>query len=271
MACSSTPAPRQVARAPAIAELEWNDAIVLPALEKISAEVSVLGVRAGVFDFELAQACDAPRGDIEIRSRMSTVGVVRFFKATDGSSLTVLDPRDARPRTSDLLVLDGTVTRRYQARHEPGAAETTYVRSGQSPKHETERIPSGEHPLDMPSAFLLLRYWSAEPGTEGYFYALLGKDLWRVSVRARGERRLELQGRKHSTLLVTGSARRVDPKPEQADDQRRFSIWLTNDASRTPLRLEGDVSFGKVHMELKTHESEPAQRQACVRTPRTAE
>lgn len=223
----------------------------------------MLGVRAGVFDFQLAQPCNVPRGEVEMRSRMSTVGVVRWFKATDGSSLTLMNPRNARPRTSDLLVVDGTVTRRYQARHQPGAAETTFVRSGRSPKQETERIASGEHPLDMQSGFMLLRYWRAEPGTTGYFVVLLGKDLWRVLVRFRGERWLEHQGRKHSTLLLSGSARRAHPKPDQADDRRSFSIWFTNDAARTPLRLEGEVSFGKVHMELTSHEIEPEPRQAC--------
>jgi hypothetical protein len=245
-------------------EVGWQAPAVLPALEQISAEVSVLGVHAGEFDFEVTRGCNTYRPRAELRSRMSTAGLVRFFKATDGSSFTTMDLSAARPIESDLLILDGQVTRRYRARHEPGLAETTYQRTGQTTKHETQRIRSGEHPLDMSSAFLLLRHWHARPGQSGYFYVLLGKDLWRVSVRFEGEQTLSYRGQPRSTLQVTGVARRLEPRPNGSNEPRHFSIWLDNAPTRVPLRVEGDASFGTVLMELTSRRTEPLDASECA-------
>lgn len=264
-ACASSgPSPRS-ALAPSVQEVRWQSPVTLSALERISAQVTVLGVQAGEFDFEVAPGCDEAPGHAELRSRMSTTGVVRFFRATDGSSLTTMSLADARPLTSDLLVVDGDVTRRYRARHRPGGAETTYERSGQRAKHKRERIASGETPLDMQSAFMLLRHWQAPRGTRGYFYVLLGKDLWRVSVTNRGPRALSYHDETRRTVLLAGTATKLD-----VDDgrraERKFSIWLTDDAARVPLKVDGDASFGTVHMELTARYVEPSS--ACATASR---
>ena len=251
-------------------EVGWRAPAALPALEQIRAEVSVLGVHAGEFDFEVARSCDHRHPSAVLRSRMSTAGLVRFFKATDGSSFTTMDLSAARPTESELLILDGHVRRRYHARYRPGLAETTYQRTGRSTKHKTQRIRSGEHPLDMQSAFLLLRHWRARPGEQGYFYVLLGKDLWRVSVRFEGEETLSHRGKPRSTLRLTGVARRLEPPPDGAAAPRHFSIWLGNTPARVPLRVEGDASFGTVLMELRSYRTRSPEVSACaVRNPQT--
>ncbi len=267
LACAHRPAPNAPEQ-PATPEVRWSTPVSFPTLEHISADVSVLGVHAGVFDLEVARACHARVPSVELRSTMSTAGLVRFFKATDGSSRTTMDPGTARPTESDLLIVDGPVMRRYRAHHGPGVAETTYQRTGKAPKHETERIATGEHPLDMASAFELLRYWRAPAQSRGYFYVLLGKDLWRVSVRAKGERTIEYQGAQRQAILIEGVARRQRIEEGQSNRSRRFSIWLTNDASSTPLRVKGDASFGTVLMELTAHRTEELGSVTCATAAR---
>lgn len=253
-ACAGAP---RAPAAPRLEEVRWKTPVTLSALERISAQVSLLGVHAGEFDFEVAPSCDDAADRIELRSRMSTAGVVRFFRATDGSSHTTMSLLAARPVTSDLLVIDGDVTRRYRARHRPGGAETIYERSGQVAKRKLERIRSGETPLDMQSAFMLLRHWQAPPGARGYFYVLLGKDLWRVTVKNRGTQLLSYHGESKRTVLVTGTATKLEPGDGKRAT-RNFSIWLTDDSARVPLKIDGDASFGTVHMELSARYIEPS-------------
>jgi hypothetical protein len=240
----------------------------LPAREHILAEVTVLGVPAGVLEFEVTPVCDVAGNSAELSSRMSTTGVVRFFKATDGSSTTIMDLNKGRPLESELLILDGDVTRRYRARHKPGVLETSYLRTGAAPKNRVERIATGEHPLDMQSAFLLLRHWQTARGARGYFYVLLGKQLWKVSVESKGLQPVDYRGEQRSTIKLEGVARRVQRKEEQ-NEPRQFSIWFSNDAARTPLRVEGDVSFGKVSMVLSSRRIESWQASACARVVRS--
>ncbi|HLV66577.1 MAG TPA: DUF3108 domain-containing protein [Polyangiaceae bacterium] len=254
MACSTQTPPKPPSAVRVRSEVAWNPPETLPALEQLSAEVRVLGIKAGEFHFEVGRPCDGAGTNAVLRSKMSTAGLVRLFKATDGTSRTTMDLRAGRPLESDLLVLDGDVTRRYQARHRPGAIETTTYRSGGTPEHKVQRLPSGEHALDMQSAFFLLRHWQAEPGAEGYFYVLLGKDLWRVVVTFQGERQVVFRDQPRSVVRMTGAAHRVKREARDADATRRFTIWLSNDAGRTPLFVESDASFGRVLMELTAHE-----------------
>lgn len=267
VSCASARDPSVGASLPELPEVAWQTPAVLPPMEQIGAEVSVLGLHAGDFAFETSRGCSTGRARAELRSKMSTAGLVRWFKATDGSSFTTMDLNAARPTQSDLLILDGDVTRRYHARHGPGLAETTYQRTGQTTKHKTQRISSGEHPLDMASAFVLLRYWRARPGQKGYFYVLLGKDLWRVSVRFEGEQTLTYRDAPRSTLRLTGVARRLEPKADGSNQPRHFSIWLDNTPARVPLRVEGDASFGTVLMELTSHRT-ASQASACATAQR---
>ncbi|MFO7177818.1 MAG: DUF3108 domain-containing protein [Pseudomonadota bacterium] len=250
-ACSTQPPPKAPAAPAPRAEVAWHAPATLPAREQLSAEVRVLGIKAGEFTFEVERPCEDASSAV-LSSKMSTAGLVRLFKATDGTSRTRMDLRAGRPLESELLVADGDVTRRYRARHRPGAIETTTYRSGKPPERKVERIPSGEHPLDMQSAFLVLRHWQAPVGARGYFYVLLGKDLWRVTVTFDGEKHVTFRDQPRSVVRVSGAAHRVEHGRQDAP--RRFTIVLTNDEARTPLFVESDASFGRVLMELTAHE-----------------
>ena len=263
-ACGSPPSTPTAAQPAEPVEVDWREPVAFDFRERISAHVSVLGVRAGSFDFEVAPSCRGDHPTVELRSKMSTVGLVRFFKATDGIAETTMDPARARPLASELVILDGDVTRRYRALHRPGAVETTFSRTGSPPKHKNVRIAGGEHALDMQSAFLLLRYWRADAGSEGYFYVLLGRSLWRVTVHHFGQKTLELQEQRRPALLLTGVARRLKSSADTGDDTRRFSMWLSPDATRTPLKVEGDASFGKVMMELSAREVDRSEPGICA-------
>ena len=224
--------------------------------ERIEAEVSLLGVRAGAFTMEVSRTCaKTPSDDLEVRSEMSTVGVVRFFKATDGNSRTTMTSTRARPTLSELTVTDGETSRIYRAALAPGGVSTTIERTGDERKELREETPHGEHPLDMPSAFMLLRHWHAEPGTRGYFYVLLGRHLWRVDVQLHGEVTLSEQQGQPRVLLIDGSAQRIKPDPSGILQTRHFAMWLSPDERRVPLRVQGDASFGTVSFVLTSHET----------------
>jgi hypothetical protein len=250
-------------------EVRWPEPAPLPAQERIEADVELFGIKAGVFRMTLTRSCSDQRPDpVALRSAMSTVGIVRFFKATDGTSYTTMDAATARPHQSDLVVRDGDITRVYKAALAAGTARIRLQRTGQQPKTKTARIPTGEHPLDMQSAFVLLRHWTAERGTKGYFYVILGKELWRVAVEFKGVRRLTRAGRTESAVHVGGIARRVQTSPDGNRKTRRFTMWLSNDEARIPLRVEGDASFGTLHFELTSHTHEPASARSCLTTSR---
>lgn len=256
---------------PGPGEVFWNPEVRLPASERIEAEVSVLGVRAGAFTMEISRPCArSPLDDVEVRAEMSTVGVVRLFKATDGNSLTTMGSARARPTRSELTVMDGDTRRTYRAALAPGGADTIIEKTGNAKKRLREETPHGEHPLDMPSAFVLLRHWHAERGTRGYFYVLLGRHLWRVDVRYRGEVALPDEEDQRTALQIDGNAQRVKPDPSGTLHTRHFAMWLSPDERRVPLEVRGDASFGTVSFVLTRHETsdEPHSDESGDGTPR---
>ena len=90
---------------------------------------------------------------------------------------------------------------------------------------------------DMHSALGVLRSWSLrKPGTEGGFYLVVRRALWRVTLRVGPSEPVNTAGGSVAAVRLDGSARRVFRSLRLSKHRKRWSLWLSEDDSRLPVR-----------------------------------
>jgi hypothetical protein len=171
-------------------------------------------------------------GALDVRSSFSTTGLATMFATAHHELATQLDRAAGAPTAmSETLVFDGE-TDHTEAQLGVGAYQIGAAR------HE---VPQGAPAHTMHSALGWVRSW-AKPGAPNSFLFVLHLDrLYRLDVATPIAE--DLNGVK--TLRVDCEVRapdRSDPVP--------FSVWLTADAQRLPLKLVFDTKSGHITAEM---------------------
>jgi hypothetical protein len=240
--------PAPVASAPpATFELGLN------AGETMAFEVHLGGMLAGE-----AQLAVGELGTFEghravvVKSRAATAGAAKLIRNIVDEATTVIDADTGRPLQLDTLVVMNGKQTTAQAKFTGSIANVTYTRS-EDPKPHTYRVDFGAVTVhDSHSAMAQMRGWRGTAGATRSVYVVGGRRLWRVDVKfiaietvgsALGNRR---------AVHLDGAAFRAKPNLSLESDKpsRTFSVWLSDDADRVPLKMTATTELGEVAMDL---------------------
>lgn len=249
---TATPAP---AARPAAASNE----VGLHPGESMAFEIRIAGILAGE-----AQLAVGEIGDYEghravvVKSRAATAGAAALVRHIVDEATTVVDMESGRPIALDMLVEMGKSKTTAKARFTASSADITYVRSDQPPQHI--KLDLGTSTLhDAHSAMAQLRGWRATPGTVRSVFVIGGRRVWRVDVTYAGEDTIGTSGGNRRAVRFSGESFRanrnltVDP----GRPSRTFTVWLTDDADRVPLRVAARTELGEIAMELTEYNRGP--------------
>jgi hypothetical protein len=211
--------------------------------ESLAFELKVAGVLAG----QAQLAVGAPglvdgRRAIAVSSVMRTAGAFALIKEVKDEVTSYIDLEQLRPIRSTSDVIFGP--RRYHA-------ETTFSDHGVAIDFRPEGQPArtiqydfGEAVVhDAHSAMALVRTWKAEPGERMGLWVIGGRRIWRTEVWLAGTR-----------LDGTSVRTRPDLAPEKGKTPRSFSVWLSDDADRVPLRFSAKTELGEISIDLVHYE-----------------
>ena len=133
----------------------------------------------------------------------------------------------------------------------PGLVTLERHRTGRAPDRQSARFP--QPPFDPLGFLLRVRISPPAPGQTQTLQVLEGRALWRVTLTTAGTQPLPDGAAATPALRIEG---RIDPilydgRPDNDDRPRRtFTLWLSNDAARVPLRMSIPVGIGSVVVEL---------------------
>lgn len=129
-----------------------------------------------------------------------------------------------------------------------------HVTRGDEILDETQAI-AGHGGHDLNSFLIFLRGWDAEPGAHMDADVVRSRYVWRVRVTVNKYENLSTVIGNLQVVRYDGEAVRLvrDGTIDPASDTRRFSIWLTDDADRVPVKLLAKTDYGDVVMELLTY------------------
>ena len=152
------------------------------------------------------------------------------------------------------------------AQPRPGSIEILRKRTGKA--DEEHRFDRQQAVMDPLTFLYSLR--RDPPRAARTFEVLDGRALWLISVEPAVAGSLD---NRRPALVLRGRANPIDWEGKHDDERsaRTFTIWLDNDADRTPLRLVMPLAVGDVRVELAAVSRPPATAVATAQAaPRPA-
>jgi len=221
--------------------------------ESMAFEVKLAGVLAGEAQLAVGEigSYEGHRA-LVVKSRAATTGAVAMLKKVIDEASTTIDMDTGRPLAFESVFAIGDRSATAKATFVGNRAEITYQRNDEVKPH-TLRVDYGKvTAYDAHSAMAQLRGWKAAPGTSRTVYVAGGRRLWRVDVRYVGETTLGTALGNRRAIRFDGASFRARPNltVESERPARTFSVWLSDDADRVPLRVSAQTELGDVVIEL---------------------
>ena len=221
--------------------------------ESMAFEVRLGGVLAG----EAALAV-GERGEFEgkqavvVKSRANTAGAAALIKRISDEATTVIDMTTGRPLQLETRVEMGAKRTEAQAKFTGTVADITYKRSD-DPNPRNYKINFGAQTVhDTHSAMAQVRGWRPTLGTTRSVFVVGGRRLWRVDVKYLGSETIGSAVGNRRAIKFEGASFRARPNFTIETDKpmRTFTVWLTDDADRVPLRVLAKTELGDVTVDL---------------------
>lgn len=229
--------------------------------EVLRASVEVFGLEVATLESSL---CAVRDGGATMATEVEAAPLVKVIRSTSGAAKTELVAPGTAPRSSDYTFRDGDIVRHYQVDYRSGAYSYVYDNGGVERRTGVNAVPEEAEPHDMHSAMLLLRAWRPRLDEKAHFYVVLGRRPWRVDVTSRGPEMIKLGEQPRLTYRIDGVAVRLDTPGAEGTPPKRFSLWLSEDPERVPLRMRADASFGQVTMTLTGRDTSDRDCQRAV-------
>lgn len=220
--------------------------------------------RVSIHGFELAEYSIAV-GDptmldgtevVVVQSQARTTKVAAMLKPIDDlftSWISRTDGRSVRFLSSERASKDDDRKEVTEARTAAGMV-SLHVTRGDEVLDEQQTI-AGHGGHDLNSFLIFLRGWEGEPGAHLDADVVRSRYVWRMRVKVVGFDNLSTVLGNLPVARYDGEGVRLmrDGTLDPQSDTRRFSIWLTDDADRVPVKLVAKTDYGDVKMELLSY------------------
>jgi hypothetical protein len=108
------------------------------------------------------------------------------------------------------------------------------------------------------NAFLVaLRSWEGAPGSALALEVFRSRWMWHVDVTIHGKEKLVTELGELPALRIDGRTYKVDRKDvrEAGSAERRFSMWISDDDGRVPLKIEATTDYGALKMQIVDYQA----------------
>jgi hypothetical protein len=221
--------------------------------ETMAFEVRLGGVLAGEAALAVGELGEFEgKKAVVVKSRANTAGAAALIRRIVDEATTVIDMESGRPLQLETLVEQGNKTTTAQATFTGAIADITYKRSD-DPTPRTYKIHFGAQAVhDTHSAMAQVRGWRPAPGTTRSVFVVGGRRLWRVDVKYVGSETIGSALGNRRAIKLEGASFRARPNFTIETDKpmRTFSVWLSDDADRVPLKVLATTELGDVSVDL---------------------
>ncbi|MGE0872578.1 MAG: DUF3108 domain-containing protein [Kofleriaceae bacterium] len=221
--------------------------------ETMAFEVRLAGILAGEAQLAVGQVGDVDgRPAVVVKSRAATAGAAALVKHIVDEATSVIDVATGRPLTLESLVESGDKTITASAAFARDGVQVLYQRS-QDKAPRKIKLKSGAHVIhDAHTAMADLRRWRANTGAQRSVFIIGGRRVWRVDLSCGGVTTIGSALGNRRAIRYDGRAFRAknNLQVESTKPGRTFSVWLSDDADRVPLKLVARTELGEVVMDL---------------------
>jgi hypothetical protein len=231
--------------------------------EVLEAQLSLDGVAAGRGSLRVGKRCIADgKLALPIESEGGSSGLIKLLADAEADASALLDLDTNAPLESrwDITVADKRS--QLEMDYRPGGYRVHQIKHepDKDPKHLRRRVdlPIEQTPHDGHSFLGYVRRWEPADGTRGYLYVTMGRALYRADLVFVGKEPLQRAGGSDPAIRIDGVATRISDKTlkPQPRGERPFSLWISDDERRTPLRILIETEVTKISVDLLKYAKE---------------
>ncbi len=221
--------------------------------ETMTWDVTFAGIEGGRARLAVGQVGDEDgRRLVVLHADAESAGIAAMLAQTHDSVQSWIDVESGIPaRTESATTGTGKplVVHAERVAGEPVADVQIFSeKSGEKGIRKKTRLPT-VRTHDPLSALLALRGWKAPRGGRVTVYSLGGTRVWRNVFTVEGREDVDGPLGRRAAIRIRGVATRITPVTLVDDNSkppRTFTVWLTDDRERIPIRLTAHTELGDV-------------------------
>ena len=230
--------------------------------EHMAYKLSLGGLELAVYDLTVGEVTTIDsKQAIVVQGHAKAVGLVKMVANIDDKFTSYVDTTTGRPLR---FLTDEFATKSEDVEHSVAAIDARAGDSVPVEFHLNDKPPVPEpQKVSLPdvwdyNAFLIaLRSWEGPPGTKIIAEVFRSRFLWHVEMTIRDKSKLVTDLGEFPALRLDGHTYKVDKKGvKQPDsDERDFSVWISDDAGRVPLKINTRTDYGDVAMSITDYQA----------------
>jgi hypothetical protein len=230
--------------------------------ERFDAAIKLDDLKIATGSFEVLGRCLADgRPVFDVATRVASTGILTVFQSGKSETRGLVEVDGSSPLESHWDVLVGERRTVLDVAFERGGFkyhQLRYLPDEEQPKQSRRHVvaPTEQVPHDGHSVLGYLRTWEPPDGTRGFVYALMGRNLWKADLHFVGREPISTARGLVVARRIDGVATRVSERsfePLKSSPPRPFTLWISDDEQRAPLRILLETEVAKVTVEVEQH------------------
>lgn len=257
-ACGNSHAPSSVPQAPPITATKLPDGppLVTPG-ERMSYRLALGDVDLATYDVAVGDISEvAGRQTIGVQGHAKAVGFVSHVANIDDVFTSWIDIKTGRPVlwTVDEFASKGTDKERTEARIADREGDSVpimfHVNDGE-PKPEPQKVSMADV-WDYNAFTVAVRSWDAPVGSTVSTEVFRSRFLWHVDLKVHSRETIATDLGDLPAIRIDGRTWKLtrDGTRAKDSDERIFTLWISDDDGRVPLRNDARTDYGDIKMTI---------------------
>ena len=192
---------------------------------------------------------------ISVHSRINASGAAALVTTFIDDATTSIAIATGQPLALAMSVVQGKKSYTANATFSATGAEVLYQKPEDLAPKPISFNFQGRPVHDAHSAMADLRHWRPQLGAQRSVFIIGGRRLWRIDLTAANAEVVgtALGNRKAQRLNGKAYRARGDLSVDTGPPGRTFSVWISDDGDRVPLRVTAETELGSVEIDLQEY------------------
>lgn len=237
--------------------------------EHMTYKLALMGAELATFELQVGgqeAVAGKPAIVVQMHAKVSGIGELAASAAgihVDDTFTSWIDVATGRPLRwyCDEYATKSTDRERSEAKLAERTGDTLPIEfhlNDDPPKPEPQKV-SLPDTWDYNSFLIALRSWEGTPGSSVSAEVLRSRYLWHVDMKIGAKGQLHTALGDFPSLELHGHAYRLtrDDTKAAGHDERDFTIWISDDSGRVPLKVVAKTDYGDVEMDITDYNPGP--------------
>ncbi len=241
---------------PTAIEPSGNDALGLFPGESMTFLVKLAGIEVGEAALVVGEIDTSVQpARISVHSRINASGAAALVTTFIDDATTSIAIATGQPLALAMSVVQGKKSYTANATFSATGAEVLYQKPEDLAPKPISFNFQGRPVHDAHSAMADLRHWRPQLGAQRSVFIIGGRRLWRIDLTAANAEVVgtALGNRKAQRLNGKAYRARGDLSVDTGPPGRTFSVWISDDGDRVPLRVTAETELGSVEIDLQEY------------------